>query len=210
MTVIPNIPVLPMAEASEPALSSAHIQAITAARRAAKPVRRCATIASISGWTTGLFAIITLASSIGDAAAMMLGVGMCFTAYFELAGSRLLKSFDSRGARVLGWNQIVFGVMLVSYALWRMHAPPDQSAMLAQIGGGATGDPVVDEMLAGIQGDAGALLSNVMLLVYVVIAAVGVVVPGLTAVYYFTRRGHVEKLRRGLPAWVLDVMRAHG
>lgn len=214
MTAIANTPTLPLAAGAPPAppvpppLSAVHLQEIAAARRAAKPVLRCATVAAFSGWTTGLFAIFTLLLSIGDWPAMLLGAGMCFTASFELRGSRLLKRLQPHGARVLGWNQVAFGAMLVSYAFWKMHTPPDVSSLISQPG--SSGNPEVDEMLSGIQADLGPMVSNIMMLVYIIIAAVGVVVPGLTSVYYFTRKGRVEKLLRKTPEWVVDVMRAHG
>ena len=42
---------------------------------------------------------------------------------------------------------------------------------------------------------------------YGTVIALSVIVQGLTAAYYFTRRKHVEACLRDTPAWALDVER---
>ena len=45
-----------------PALTAEHLQQITFARLQGAKIRRAATVATLDGWTTGIFAALTLLS----------------------------------------------------------------------------------------------------------------------------------------------------
>jgi hypothetical protein len=70
-------------------------------------------------------------------------------------------------------------------------------------GGQSTGDAEMDAMMGNLYGS----LSYVL---YGGVAVVGVVGPGLTAWYYFTREKLVRKMVEETPAWVIAAMRAAG
>ncbi|MCC6426913.1 MAG: hypothetical protein IT435_08825 [Phycisphaerales bacterium] len=181
-------------------LSAEHMQALAEARRRSKKVRRATGIAILSGWSMAFFAFITLIGGLfGDWASLILGAALGAIAFNELRGAGLLKRFDPRAGSILGYNQLVLGVVLVVYAGWSLWSALNHNALAAV--GGSTGDPGIDEMVQGLSRTASYG-------VYGTLAIVGVIVPGLTAWYYFTRARHIRELTRATPAWVIETMRA--
>jgi len=166
----------------------------------AKKVRRAAGVATMSGWTMALFAILTAAGGLlGDLVSLALGLGLGVVAYNELRGAAMLRRFEERAALRLGWNQVGLGVLLVVYAGWSL-----VNALIHPIigsGAGATGDAQTDAML-------GRLSDLIAVGMYGGIGVLGIIAPGLTACYYFTRGRVVRKVVEGTPGWVIQAMRA--
>jgi hypothetical protein len=168
------------------------------ARERSRKVRRAAGVASLSGWTMAVFAAGTLAAAaFGDMVSLALGIGLSVITYNELRGARLLRQFRPGGAKLLGYNQLALGVLIVAYAGWSMGATL-RSPALASVG--STGDPDMDRMISGLTG-------VIAYGVYGTIAVLGVIVPGLTAWYYFSRGRLVRAMVERTPAWVIETMR---
>jgi hypothetical protein len=145
------------------------------------------------------FAAVTLIGvAFGDMVSLFVGVGLSLISFNELRGGRMIRRFDAAGAVVLGWNQIALGGLIVAYALWSMAATLHSPA-LAQVG--STGDPDIDRTLSGLN-------SMVAYGVYGTIAVAGVVGPGLTALYYFSRARLVRSVVEQTQPWVLEAIKA--
>ncbi len=193
----PTSPELPSAGGNP--LSADHLNALANARLRSKKVRRAAGVATVGGWTMGVFAAATLIGGLlGDWVALALGIGLGVVAYNELRGAAKLRRFEVAGTRLLGWNQIGLGAMLVVYAAWSLWSALSHP-MLEQVG--ATGDADMDAMIGRIS----TMASWGM---YGGVAVVGVIGPGLTAWYYFSRAKVVRKMVEETPAWVIEAMRA--
>src|SRR5437868_10327370 len=92
-------------------LSPEHIQALADGRLRAKKLRRAASVATMSGWTMAFFAFCTLVCVLfGDFVSLVMGVGLGVVAYNELRGGAMLRRFDLRGPKLLGYNQFGLGV----------------------------------------------------------------------------------------------------
>ena len=181
-------------------LSAEHLRELAEARVRARKVRRAAAFAALSGWTLAVFAFLTLAGAVfGDLAALILGAALAAVAWNELRGAAMLRRFEPEGPRRLGYNQIALAVLIVAYAGWSL-AGALRHPMLGT-GAGATGDPQTDAML-------GNLGTMVALALYGGMAVVGLIAPGLTALYYFTRGRMVRAMLDGTPEWVVQTMRA--
>lgn len=184
--------------ASSGPLSTEHLAQISDARKRAKKVLRAAGLAAFSGWSMAVFAALTLAFAfLSDWSAWAIGVGLAVCAFAELRGCGLLRRMDPKGASVLGWNQVFLAVLITAYALWSLYSASKNPALGALAQG--TGDPQVDAMVK-------QLTAVVSWALYGTMAVVGLVVPGLTAIYYFTRGPLVAKFRRDTPGWVLEVI----
>lgn len=163
-------------------------------------IRRAAAVASFSGWTTAIGAVISLALAaaggwVNLAAAAVLGV----VAFNELRGRRMLLRLDLGGPLLLAINQGALALAAVAYAGWGLwEGTSAYDAKLAEI---AAADPELAETLASMVRGATAA-------VYVTIGFVGFLVPGLTALYYYSRRPVIARLRRTTPAWARDVFGA--
>jgi len=172
------------------------------ARSRAKKLRRAASIGAFSGWTILIFAGITAVSAIlGDVAAMVMGLALGTLGWNELRGVAMLKRFDPRGARVMGYNQIGLGLLIVIYAAWSLRSAADNPLLSAQ--GGSTGDAQADAMISEITGVVTYGLYGSMMVA-------GLIGPGLTAWYYFSREKIVRAFVANTPPWALEAMRTAG
>lgn len=181
-------------------LSPEHLHELAAARERSKTVRRAAGVASLSGWTLAIFAGVTgMGALFGDASSLVMAILLGAMAYNELRGGKLLRQFDERGPRVLGYNQLALSAVLVAYAGWSLRAAAATSS-LASVGG-TTGDAQMDATIRGLE-------STVATFLYGGMAVVGVIGPGLTAWYYFSRGRVLREVKAATPGWVLETMRA--
>ncbi len=181
-------------------LSSQQIAELNVARTRARKIRRAAGVASFSGWSMVVFAGLTLLGALfGSVQAIVVGGALGLVGWNELRGATMLRRFDERAPRLLGFNQIALGVLIVAYSAWSLwsglHSTP-----LASLGG-STGDPEMDAMVSD-------LARVITISLYSTLAVVGVVVPGLTALYYFSRAKLLRSFESQTPAWVMQAMRA--
>jgi hypothetical protein len=193
-------PTPPPITASEPLSPQQHQEWIQARQRG-KKVRRAVRSARFQGWSIGIFAALTILFSLSDPPGLLLGIGMAVVAWMQFAGARRLAALDAPAARMLGWNQLALGGMLVLYALWKlMHAgdaplPPEVLAA----GAGANLGP----MLQSVQD----LTRLIMVVVYATVALVAVVGQGWMAWYYFSRQSHIRRYVAQTPAWIANLQR---
>jgi hypothetical protein len=183
-------------------LAPEHLRELAEARNRSKKIRRAATVASMSGWTMAIFAVITLVGAVfGDIVSLVLGVGLAVITYNELRGGGMLRRFEPAGAKRLAMNQIALGVLIVGYAIWSLLSML-RTPVLAQMGG-STGDPDMDAMVQNISGTVAYALYGGM-------GFVGIIVPGLTAWYYYTRGRLVRAMLRDTPPWVIEMLKVTG
>jgi hypothetical protein len=191
----------PSAAAAGP-LSPEHLTAIADARIRGRKIRRAASVAALSGWTMAIFAVITLVGGLfGDWVSLLLGAALGVVTFNELRGAAQLRRFEPAGARLLGYNQLGLAALLVLYAgymlVYTLYHPLLESA------GQSTGDAQMDAMLGDFSRTAGLVL-------YGGVALFGLIGPGLTALYYFTRAKLVRTMVAQTPPWVIEALRAAG
>ncbi len=192
-------PASPQPSAGGP-LSPKDMEALVAARQRAKKLRRAASVAAFSGWSMAIFAAITLLSALfGDLIALAAGVALSVIAWNELRGAAMLARFDRRGPSLLGRNQLALAMLIIAYAAWSLMAAL-RSPMLASVGG-STGDPNMDATIARLE-------SLILYSLYITLAAVGAVIPPLTAWYYYSRAPILRDFLAQTPAWIADTLRA--
>ncbi len=184
------------------AISPEQVGALVDGQKRARKVRRAAVVAGVSGWSMLVFAAVSvLAGCFGDAASLVAGMVLGAVAVNELRGGAMVRRLEARGTRVLAWNQALLGVLIVGYAAWSLVAARSSPALAALGSGGGTGDPEVDAMVAQVARMAAYG-------VYGSLMIVGVIVPGLTAWYYASRRKHIVAMVRTTPGWVVEAVRA--
>jgi hypothetical protein len=199
----PPSPPAPAAASRDGPLSPDHLAAISAARLRGKKIRRAAMVATISGWTMGAFAVITLMGGLfGDWLALAIGIPLGLVAFFELRGAAMIRRFLPSGATLLACNQLGLALVLIAYAGY-MLIQTVSHPILGGAGGQSTGDPQIDAMM-------GDLSRTIGLVLYGGLMVFGLVGPGLTALYYQSRRGHIERMLDQTPEWVIHAMRAAG
>jgi hypothetical protein len=160
-------------------------------------------VATFNGWSVGVFAGLSglvLLFSFG-VLGLILTVGLAAVAYQEFRGRAGLRQLDPGGARLLGWNQVALGALIVGYCAWNLAT--------TLLGAGAYDDVIQRHPeLAQVLGDTGALIRFVAAAVYGVAIALTIPYQALVAWFYFSRTGHIERYVQQTPAWVTQVQRA--
>jgi hypothetical protein len=210
MVLHPGAP--PAAPASAGPLTAEHMRQLASADVRARKLRSAGAVAMFNGITIGIFSALSLMWGLGELAfdgfhlgkldweTFVVGAGLVAIAWNELRGRTLLRQFDPRATRVLGWNQLALLGLIVAYAAW----------MLAKsLLGPNPYDEIIrrEPMAADMLGSVGNLYKTLSIAVYGALIIGTLIFQGLNSIYYFTR----AKLLRGYiaetPAWVIDLQR---
>jgi hypothetical protein len=185
--ILPKSTPVKVAEvANQPVLSAEPIDR----SKVTKKVRFAGWVALFNGWSVGLCAVLSLPFAFFSAEVLFVFIGLSVVAFNEFRGRRRVLSFDPSGARLLGWNQIgLLGVILV-HCLWSIWVgltkPVELPAELWQI-------PQAAEIL-GSPHEFQSLYRVLAVVVYVSCILASLLVQGLNAYYYFSRRKYVASL----------------
>jgi hypothetical protein len=183
-------------------LSVSHRRELSAARDRAKTIRKAARVATFNGWTTAAAAAFSAMFLLFDrgGVAIAITLGLSVVAYNEFRGRKRLLNFDPSAATMLGWNQLGLLAMIVVYCLWMLSgSSAEASAVSAQFNSAA------ERELLSMAGDLEGLYKTAALAMYGGAIALSVLFQGGNALYYFTRRRHVEDFIAETPQWVRDV-----
>jgi hypothetical protein len=184
-------------------LSAENLLELQAAREYLRTIRRAVSLASFDGWTIGAFGILTLLLGLTEPSSLLLGTAMIVVAAVELRSAARLRRLDPQAARVLGFNQVALGALLIVYALWRIAALHRQGGAAETLGASAA-DPQLAQMLKPVEN----LTRLVGLAMYSALIAIGVFAQGGMAWFYFTRRKHMRAYLAHTPAWIVGLQKA--
>jgi hypothetical protein len=160
-------------------------------------------VAAFNGWVVGVFAAVSAPFALFSVAGFLVTLGLTLIAYNEFRGRKRLLQFDPSSSTLLGWNQVALLTLIVVYCLWMIFT-------------GLTGPgPFAAEVEAnpeiaaafGSFDEFDYLYRALVVAVYGTVIVLSAVFQGLNALYYFTRRKHVEAYVQETPGWVLDVQR---
>jgi len=167
-------------------------------------------LAGLNGGGLALFAVIALLSGFFDASSFLVGLALAGLAYAELHGRALLTRFDRRALVVLTFNQLALVVLVCVYALFRISAgmnEPSPLAGLMQQSGDLSGmaDFGPSSGLGPASGleDISGVYQSAITAFYGLVIAVTVLFQGGCALYYWTRRKHLDEFLEQTPAWAI-------
>jgi hypothetical protein len=184
-------------------LSVTHRRELTAARDRAKTIRKAARVAAFNGWTTAAAAACSAMFLLFDRSGVAIAItlGLSIVAYNEFRGRKRLLNFDPSAAALLGWNQLGLLSMVVVYCLWMLSGSSAEAAgaLSAQF------NSATERELLSMVGDLEGLYKTATLALYGGAIGLSVLFQGSNALYYFTRRRHVEDFIAETPQWVRDV-----
>lgn len=189
-------------EIGEP-LSASQLLEVGAARDRAGKIRKAAAVAKFNGWMTGIVAVCSLPFALFSLSGFLLMVVLSFVTYNEFKGRRRLLQFDRNSPAFLGWNQVGFLALIILYSLWMLSV------------GLTTESPILRELKANpeLQGLLGSsveldqIYRLLVVAVYGTVLVLSIIFQGLNALYYFSRRKHVDAYLKETPDWVLDLQR---
>jgi len=183
-----------------------HRRELADARDRAKTIRKAARVAAFNGWTTAAVAALSATFLLMDRSglAIAMTLGLSIVAFNEFRGRKRLLNFDPSAATLLGWNQLGLLAMIVAYCLWMLSgSSADAAAALSSQMPSAS-----ERELLGMAGDLEGLYKTVTLAMYGGTIVLSLLFQGGNALYYFTRRRHVEDYIAETPGWVRDVQAA--
>jgi len=195
-----------------PVLNAEQLGELDQARVRWRKVQGAVKFARFSAWTLALAAIIGLLIGIFDVTSAVMGLVLLAVTVIEFRGAGLLQKADPKGPMMLGWNQLMLLGLIGAYCFYQAYIatakPMVSDPQLMEI----LADPASRQALqdAGLSSGLLQMIDNpaqTNKLGYALVAFVSLVVQGLTALYYFSRRRVVEAYLRATPAWVLEVQR---
>ena len=197
----PVAPAPTPAGATIPGLTPDQLKQIADARLRSKKIRKGVSVAMFDGWTVGLFGGLTLLFGMFSIVGALLGAGMLAVAYVELRGAKRMRLLDPQAPRLLAWNQVVLGGMLLAYAsysLWTIYTGrTDLQEQIAKY-----------PELTDVMGDMDRLAKLMGLLVYGTLMSVAIFGQGGTALFYLSRKKHIEAYLRETPSWIVAAQRS--
>lgn len=192
-------------------LSPEHIVQLRQAHRRAKKLHRARRAASFNGWVTLVLGITALPFGLGDSITLALAVALIAVGYHELALRPRLSQLERAAPWSLAMNQLVLAAIIIAYASWKLvtglqHVDAGPASALAS-DPAIAGDPQLAE-LAGLSDTMERLTRMVNLGVYGGLIVGTVLVQGLTARYYHSRRKHMDRFLAETPGWIINLHRA--
>lgn len=183
-------------------LTPEQIREIAAGNRRGRTICHAAAMAAFNGWSTAVFAVLTIPFALFSQTALVVGLGLGVIAFVEFRGRRLLQQLDTKAPFILGFNQMAFALLIVGYCAWSMiytnlNNPGRYAEQIA-----------ASPQLARMLGPIGDLYQFISLVIYGTVAVLSAVFQGSMATYYFTRSRHLRAYLNETPGWVLDLQRA--
>ncbi len=180
-------------------LTPEHLTMLRDAEVRARKIRRAAAVAAFNGWSEAIFAVISAIFAFADPVGFVAAAVLGFVAYHDLKGRHELLKFEMNATKRLALNQLFLAVALIAYGAWKLWGAFNGDLGIPKES--MTGDAQIDSLVSGT-------VRTATIAVYAGVIAIGLLVPGLTALYYWTRRGVLERFKQQTPAWVIEAMRA--
>ncbi len=188
-----------------PVLSAENLQQMEAARAGARKIRRAISVAKTDGWILMVFAFASLLVSgmsrsiSGVGVSIILGV----IAWVELKGAAQLRRLDGRWTKWLGFNQLILAAFIILCAWQFTQGLKGNDEEIVQIG---------NSFGLGVDADsakaAADMVKQFIWLVFGAVVAASVLAQGSMALFYFSRRKHLDRYLQETPAWIIDLQRS--
>jgi hypothetical protein len=184
-------------------LSVTHRRELADARDRAKTIRKAARVAGFNGWTTAAAAVFSGMFLMFDRSFLSIAItlGLSIVAYVEFRGRKQLLNFDPSAATMLGWNQVGLLAMIIAYCVWQLSASSSEAmgALSNQM------DSATKQEMLNMVGDLEGLYKKATLAMYGGVIVLSILFQGGNAIYYFTRRRHIEDFIAETPQWIREV-----
>jgi len=193
------------AEEAVTPLTDAHFAEVRQAVRDRRRVKGAARTALSSGSITLMIGVLAAPFVLvwPSASGVMIVAGVCAVGAVELVGYRRMRQAVPSAARLLGVNQLALLGLISLYCVMQMVAFSPEAARAAAL------SPEVQAQLSAVPEMAGAINDLVLRWApiltygfYSLVIGLSVCFQGGMALYYFTRRKHIERFNRATPEWI--------
>lgn len=176
---------------------------LAAAHQQAKPIHRVAKVATFNGWVSGVIAAFSAPFAFFSFSGFVMTVGLTIVAYNEFRGRKLVRDFDPKGGKLLGWNQVGFLTLIIIYCIWQLAfgllGPNPLEAELNK-------NPAVGQAL-GSMDQFLWMYEAVLIAVYGLVILLTLVFQGYNAYFYFAGGRKVQQYLDQTAEWIVDLQR---
>lgn len=201
---VPPARPLPAGQTPSP-LTEAHFKLLRQAVAARKPVHNAARTARGSATTILVIGVASIPIAVLYPSWLGTAVvaGICTVGVIEYIGAQRMRRGDPAAAVFLGRNQLAFLAVIVAYCLIQMltYSPAQTRSALDS----AELQPAFEQMPELRQQLDGMIQSFAPIATYgfySLVIVISIAAQGGLAVYYFTRRRHLEALQHSTPPWI--------
>lgn len=196
-----NIPAQAEGSPLNSPLTTAHRNELAAARDRFKVIRKAARVAGFNAWSSACLAALSGAFLAFDhsVVAILMTAVLSIVAFNEFRGRKRLLSYDPNAATLLGWNQLGLLAAIVVYCLWMLHGASAATGELSHTLQGYSEQGTID------LGEVESLYRTAANAAYGGAIVLSVLFQGGNALYYFTRRRHLDTFLMETPEWVREI-----
>lgn len=177
-----------------------HVEQVAQAHRRARPIRRAASFARLSGRTTLLCGLLAIPFGLASLTTLALGLALVWLGLNELHARRALLRLESDAPSRLGWNQILLAGVLVAYGafgLWKhTGAESGLAAALAS-------EPAFADLTARVEQVQRLAVNGV----YGGVIVGAILFQGAAARFYFRRNRLLSRHLRDTEGWIVELQR---
>ena len=202
----PESPVVPARSAcAAPPLEEAHFAAIRQAVVDRRAIRRACRTALSSSVVTLLIGASSLPFVViwPSLSGLFIVAGICTIGIMEFLGYQRLRRADPAAARSLALNQLAFLGLIIIYCLGQMIAFSPDDAKAAALSPEARAQlNAMPSMAGAIDGQIERWAPLLTYGFYSLVILLSAASQGGMALYYYTRRRHIEAFNRKTPPWI--------
>jgi len=184
-------------------ISPAQLEQLSLAEQRERRFAGALKVAAFNGYGLAVVGSLALLFDLSEPASWLLAAALLALAYQELRGRKLLASYDRSGLTVLMRNQLALIVVVCLYSLSRIYAALHGDNPLAQVLRDNADAAEVMEA-SELLDDTSSMYRYGIVAFYALVMALTALIQGGCALYYATRRKHLNTFLSETPAWVID------
>jgi hypothetical protein len=181
-------------------LNPAHLAELKLADQRSKKIHRAVFVAASDATLSAIFTAITALSAFFSPSSIFLAIALGIITFNSFRGAKRLRALDLAAPKFLALNQVALAAILTTYAsisiYLALHTPSEISAAI-------TAEP----MLAPTLGSIAKLERLLTLAVYGGLILGTLLAQGLAALYYLSRKKHLQAYINATPPWILQLQK---
>jgi hypothetical protein len=198
-----NTPITFAASTLSPAqspLNPSHLAELQLADKRSRKIRRAATVATIDASLSAFFTALTALSAILSPSAILLAIPLGIVTFNSFRGAKRLRALDLTAPKFLALNQLALAAILITYASISIYLASRGSSGFSSA---VNSEPTLAPMLANIQ----QLYWIISLAIYGSLIVGTILAQGLAALYYLSRKKHLQEYINATPPWILQLQK---
>lgn len=180
-------------------LNPAHLAELQLAEKRSKKIRRAAFVASSDACISAIFPGVTALSAVLSPSVILLAIPLGVIAFNSFRGAKRLRALDLTAPRFLALNQIALAATLITYAAISIYLAANSNAFSSAV----TAEPTLAPMLGNIS----KLYFYISLAIYGGLIVGTVLAQGFAALYYASRKKHLQAYIDSTPPWILQLQK---